>query len=70
MPMLLVPVHAPWMRVAEAVDYARAHTDGVAVAVHDGLLNDNGRAVVGNVLGGLLEKAGKQLRWVSPGADV
>jgi L-ascorbate metabolism protein UlaG (beta-lactamase superfamily) len=70
MPVLLVPVHAPWMRLAEAVDYARVHTEGAAVAVHDGLLNDNVRAVVGNVLGGLLEKAGKQLRWVSPGADV
>jgi L-ascorbate metabolism protein UlaG (beta-lactamase superfamily) len=70
MPVLLLPVHAPWMRLAEAVDYARAHTAGAAVAIHDGLLNDNGLTVSGRVLGGLLEKAGKEFRWPSAGTEV
>ena len=69
-PVLLVPVHAPWMRLAEAVDFARAHAGRVAVAVHDGLLNDNGHAVTGKVMGGLLEASGQGFVQVAPGADV
>jgi L-ascorbate metabolism protein UlaG (beta-lactamase superfamily) len=69
-PVLLVPVHAPWMRLAEAVDFARAHAGRVAVAVHDGLLNDNGHAVTGRVMGGLLEASGQGFVQVAPGDDV
>lgn len=70
MPVLLVPVHAPWMRLSEAVDFARAHVGGSAVAVHDGLLNDNGLTVTGRVMGGLLEASGHEFRQVRPGDDV
>ncbi len=70
MPVLLVPVHAPWMRLAEAVDFARAHTDGTAVAVHDGLLNDNGLTVTDRVLGGLLDSSGQGYRHPAPGDDL
>jgi L-ascorbate metabolism protein UlaG (beta-lactamase superfamily) len=69
-PVLLVPVHAPWMRLAEAVDFARAHASGQAVAVHDGLLNDNGLTVTGRVMGGLLEASGQEFRRVAPGEDL
>jgi L-ascorbate metabolism protein UlaG (beta-lactamase superfamily) len=70
MPVLLVPVHAPWMRLADAVDFARAYTDGTAVGVHDGLLNDNGFAVSDRLLGGLLEQTGQAYRRVDPGSDL
>jgi L-ascorbate metabolism protein UlaG (beta-lactamase superfamily) len=69
-PYLLVPVHAPWMQLAEAVDYARAYASEQAVAVHDGLLNDNGHAVTGRIMGGLLESRKVQLRQVGSGDDV
>jgi L-ascorbate metabolism protein UlaG (beta-lactamase superfamily) len=51
---LLVPIHAPWMPVREAVDFAREYAGGRAVAIHDGLLNDNGLRVVTGVMTGLL----------------
>lgn len=70
MPTLLVPVHAPWMRLAEAVDFARAHTAGSAVAIHDGLLNDNGFAVTDRVIGTLLESSGHEFRHVAAGDDL
>jgi L-ascorbate metabolism protein UlaG (beta-lactamase superfamily) len=70
MPVLLVPVHAPWMRLAEAVDFARAHANSSALAVHDGLLNDNGLTVTARVLGGLLEASGQEYRRVRPGDDL
>lgn len=69
-PFLLVPVHAPWMQLAEAVDYARAYASEQAVAVHDGLLNDNGHAVTGRIMGGLLESKKVQLRQLGNGDDV
>lgn len=69
-PVLLVPVHAPWMRLAEAVDYARAYGSETVVAVHDGLLNDNGITVTERVLGGLLESSPAEFRRLQPGTDL
>ncbi|MDA2815074.1 MBL fold metallo-hydrolase [Nocardiopsis sp. RSe5-2] len=43
---LLVPVHAPWSKTAEVVDYLRAVAPRSALAVHDGLLNDTGAGAV------------------------
>ncbi len=48
---LLLPVHAPWSRVSEVIDYVRAVGADQAFAVHDGLLNDAGLGVVGGMLG-------------------
>lgn len=48
---LLLPLHAPWSRTAEVIDYLRAVSADQAFAVHDGLLNDTGRGVVGGLLG-------------------
>ena len=39
---LLVPMHAPWSKAAELIDYVRAVHADQAFAVHDGLLNDIG----------------------------
>src|SRR3712207_9224528 len=39
---LLLPVHAPWSKIAEVIDYVRAVDADQAYAVHDGLLNDPG----------------------------
>ncbi len=48
---LLLPVHAPWSKVAEVIDYVRAVGADQAYAVHDGLLNDTGLGLVGGLLG-------------------
>jgi L-ascorbate metabolism protein UlaG (beta-lactamase superfamily) len=50
-PTLLLPLHAPWAKVAELIDYVRAVHADQAFAVHDGLLNDAGLGVVGGLLG-------------------
>src|SRR5215218_2307500 len=39
---LLLPVHAPWSKTSEVIDYVRAVGADRAFAVHDGLLNDLG----------------------------
>lgn len=67
---LLVPVYAPWMRLREAVDFARAYAASRAVAIHDGMLNDNGLSVVRRVLEGLLGASGIEYAQVQPGSEV
>ncbi len=48
---LLVPMHAPWSRTAELIDYLRAVQADRAFAVHDGYLSDAGLGLVGGLLG-------------------
>jgi L-ascorbate metabolism protein UlaG (beta-lactamase superfamily) len=48
---LLLPVHAPWSKTAELIDYVRAVDADQAYAVHDGLLNETGLGLVGSLLG-------------------
>ena len=47
---LLVPMHAPWSRTADLIDYVRAVHADQAFAVHDGLLNETGLGVVTGLL--------------------
>jgi L-ascorbate metabolism protein UlaG (beta-lactamase superfamily) len=48
---LLLPVHAPWSRIAQVIDYVRAVDADQAYALHDGLLNDTGLGLVAGLLG-------------------
>jgi L-ascorbate metabolism protein UlaG (beta-lactamase superfamily) len=48
---LLLPLHAPWSRTADLIEYVRAVHADQAYAVHDGLLNDAGLGVVAGLLG-------------------
>jgi L-ascorbate metabolism protein UlaG (beta-lactamase superfamily) len=48
---LLLPLHAPWSKVAEVIEYMRAVDADQAYAIHDGLLSDAGLGVVGGLLG-------------------
>lgn len=49
--VLLVPMHAPWSRTADLIDYVRAVHADQAFGVHDGLLNDTGCGLVAGLLG-------------------
>jgi L-ascorbate metabolism protein UlaG (beta-lactamase superfamily) len=48
---LMVPVHAPWNKVGEIIDYLREVKPQRAIDVHDGLLNDNARPIYDRMLG-------------------
>jgi L-ascorbate metabolism protein UlaG (beta-lactamase superfamily) len=48
---LLLPMHAPWSRIGDLIDYVRAVHADQAFAVHDGLLNDTGLGLVSALLG-------------------
>ncbi len=68
--VLLVPVHAPWSKVSEVVDFARGVGAPRSVAIHDGLLNDTGLALVERLVGGLLGEREQAYERVAPGSDL
>ncbi|GAA3664364.1 MBL fold metallo-hydrolase [Streptomyces iranensis] len=48
---LMLPVHAPWNKFAEILDYVRAVGPRRAVDIHDALLSDAAHMVYGRMLG-------------------
>jgi L-ascorbate metabolism protein UlaG (beta-lactamase superfamily) len=52
---LLVPIHAPWSKVAEVIDFVRAVAPAQAFQIHDALLNENGLALVERLIKQLTE---------------
>ncbi|ONK10330.1 metal-dependent hydrolase [Streptomyces sp. MP131-18] len=48
---LMLPLHAPWNKFSEVLDYVREVGAARAYAVHDGLLSDAGLTVYGRNLG-------------------
>ncbi|HET7534147.1 MAG TPA: MBL fold metallo-hydrolase [Nocardioidaceae bacterium] len=68
--LLLLPVHAPWNKVSEVIDYARAVGAPLSVAIHDGLLNERGLALAQRQLSGMLGEREQEYLRVEPGTEV
>ena len=60
--VLAVPLSAPWCAFKETADFARAVGPRVAVPIHDGLLNETGRALYLRQLGSLGDAEVRDLR--------
>lgn len=67
---LLVPTSAPWLRLADAIDFVRAVRPTRAFSIHDALLSDNGAMVVDNNLRRLTEPYGVEYRRLQPAEAV
>lgn len=65
---LFVPVTAPWMRLADAIDYVRSHRNATAVPIHDGTLNEAGKQLTDTVMTVLL--GGDRYRRLNPGESL
>ncbi|HEU5268541.1 MAG TPA: MBL fold metallo-hydrolase [Jatrophihabitans sp.] len=46
--LALIPVNAPWAKIAETMDFAVAVRAPRAIGIHDALLSDAGRSLYGN----------------------
>ncbi|MEH1054793.1 MBL fold metallo-hydrolase [Micromonospora sp. CPCC 206171] len=64
---LFAPIHAPWSKFSEVVDFIRAVAPRRAYALHDGLLNDNGFAVLDRQYTAL---SGTDYRRLEPGTRI
>lgn len=65
--VLLLPATAPWLKLAEAVDYLRLVGPAVTVPIHTGIANASGLGLLDRVLGGL---AGGTYRRLEPGGTL
>ena len=67
---LLVPIHAPWNKVGEVVDFVIGVRAPRAFPVHDALLNELGRGLVEGHVTRIGAKYGTEYRHLSSGDSV
>lgn len=67
---LLLPVHGPWSRTGELIDWVREVAPQQVLAIHDGALNDVGLATVARLLGGGGPGTGVPYTRVEPGESL
>ena len=67
---LLVPIHAPWNKVGEVVDFVIGVRAPKAFPIHDALLNDNGRGIVEGHVTRFGARYGTEYRHLSSGDSV
>ncbi len=68
--ILLIPIHAPWSKLAEVVDFTIAVRAEAAHQIHDGLLNDIGRGMVEGHVTRLGEVYGTAFSHLDTGAEI
>lgn len=68
--VLLVPMHAPWSKTAEVVDFAVSVRAPRALPIHDGLLNEPGLRFVENHVGRIGGEHGVEYAPTAVGATV
>lgn len=64
---LFVPVSAPWLKLADSVNFVRKVAPRRAFALHDALLSDSGHTVTDNLMSQL---SGCEYRRLEPGTSI
>ena len=67
---VLVPLHAPWSKMAEVIDFLIALRAEKAYPIHDALLSDNGFGIVEKQVTAFAAKYGTEYIHLDPGARV
>ncbi len=65
--VLLAPISAPFMRLADAIDYIREVAPEQAYGTHDGMLNEQGVGLLDRMLGGGAVDLGAPYERLLPG---
>lgn len=68
--VLLAPVCAPWMRVSEGVEFARAVGAATTVAIHDRVFSPEGLGIADMQFARFLEADGRSYVRLADGADL
>jgi L-ascorbate metabolism protein UlaG (beta-lactamase superfamily) len=69
-PTVLVPIHAPWSKVGEVIDFVMAVRAERAFPIHDGLLNSAGKGIVEKHVKSFGERYGTRYEHLEPGQSV
>lgn len=67
---LLVPVHAPWSKTAEVIDFVASVRAAKAFQIHDALLNETGLNMVEGHVGRIGKHYGTEFRHLEPRESV
>jgi len=67
---LLVPIHAPWNKVSEVVDFVIGVRAPRAFPIHDALLNDTGRGLIEGHVTRIGARYGTEYRHLASGESV
>jgi L-ascorbate metabolism protein UlaG (beta-lactamase superfamily) len=68
--VLLVPIHAPWSKVSEVVDFVVSVRAPRAFQIHDGLLNETGLGFSESHVARIGAQYGTEFRHLAPGESV
>ena len=67
---LLLPVHGPWSKTGEVIDYAREIKPRRALSIHDGGLSESGNALADTMLQVCLQDVGADYQRVGAEAGI
>jgi L-ascorbate metabolism protein UlaG (beta-lactamase superfamily) len=67
---LLIPIHAPWSKIGEVIDFAAAVRAPRAFQIHDALLNENGSGLVDRLVGAVASTYGTTYTRMAPTTSV
>ena len=68
--LLLLPVSAPWLKIGECIDFARAVGAPRSLAIHDAVYSDVGLAMADAHLGRMLGERAQTYTRLAAGADL
>lgn len=68
--VLFVPISAPWLKIAESMDFVDRVKPRIVIPVHDALLSDLGKSISDNWMKKACDKAGAEYRDLSFGENV
>lgn len=68
--VLLLPVSAPWLKVSECIDYARAVGAPKSLAIHDAVYSEAGLGIVDGHLGRFLAPQGQEYVRLAAGQEL
>ena len=68
--LLLLPVSAPWLKLAECIDFARDVAAPRSVAIHDAIYSEVGLGLVGTMMGRFLGPREQEYTRLTPGEDL
>lgn len=68
--LLLLPVSAPWLKVSECIDYARAVGAARSLAIHDAVYSEAGLGIVDGHVARFLAPRGQEYLRLSAGEEL
>lgn len=68
--LLLLPVSAPWLKISEAIDFARDVAAPRSLAIHDAIYSEAGLGVADGHLDRFLSARGLDYTRLTPGSDL